>query len=56
MREFKRIITVPEDSAEYVDTMHKYETWIKDNIDPTMIIHESRPYSPNSSKYYVFND
>jgi hypothetical protein len=54
--DFKRIINVPEDSPDYVDTMHHYETWVKDNIDPTMIIHESRPYAAGSSKYYIFDD
>jgi len=36
--------------------MHHYETWVKDNIDPTMIFNESRPYSAGSNKYFVFND
>lgn len=54
--DFKRIVEVPEDSPDYVDTMHYYETWVKDNIDPTMQISESRPYAAGSNKYYVFND
>lgn len=55
-RDFKRVINVSEESQDYINTLDHYETWIKDNVDPTMIIHESRPYSASSSRYYVFND
>ena len=56
MNEFRNILNLREESTEYVRVLTKFENWIEDNIDPTMIIHESRPHAANSAKYHVYAD
>lgn len=51
-----RLMDLSEDSQEFQDIVGQYETWIRDNMDPTMLVKENRPYGPFSGKYYVYSN
>ena len=50
------LLTVPENSALFGDTLEYFENRCKERLDPTMLIHDSRQYSATNGRAYVWSD
>lgn len=50
------LLSIPESSATFGETLKYFEDRLRNNMDPTMIINDSRQYSPNNGRSYVWSD
>ena len=50
------LLSTPENSALFASTLNEFEQRCKDNLDPTMLIHDSRQYSATNGRSYVWSD
>ncbi len=52
----EKLLSVPESSAEFGQTLEYFENRVRENLDPTMIINDSRQYSAANGRSYVWSD
>jgi hypothetical protein len=50
------LLTVSESSAVFGETLEYFEQRIRKNLDPTMLINDSRQYSASNGRQYVWSD
>ena len=50
------MLDVPESSALFGQTLEHFEQRVRDKLDPTMLINDSRQYSAINGRSYVWSD
>ena len=52
----EELLHTPENSAHFAATLEHFEKRSRDQMDPTMLIHDSRQYSATNGRSYVWSD
>jgi hypothetical protein len=54
--DFEYLLNLNTESIEFERLIKKYETFINDNYDPSMLLFDNQPFSPNSQKVIIYTD
>ena len=54
--DFESILLLERNSTEYISKIKKYEKFINDHYDPSMLIFDNQPHSLNSQKVIIYSD
>eukprot|EP01017_Pseudomicrothorax_dubius_P028949 TRINITY_DN3485_c0_g1_i1.p1 TRINITY_DN3485_c0_g1~~TRINITY_DN3485_c0_g1_i1.p1 ORF type:complete len:193 (+),score=57.38 TRINITY_DN3485_c0_g1_i1:115-693(+) len=55
-RDFSKMLELPQTSLEFQNLLKKYEAYHEETFDPSMVIDDTRPYSPSAGRYLVWGD
>ena len=54
--EVRKALYLKESDPVFIQTLKKFEGWVEERIDPTMVIHDCRPYSPVQGMFHIFDN
>ena len=55
-QDFEHMMNLNTQSTEFKRMIQHYEKFVNDNYDPTMLLMDNQPYSPNSQKTIIYSD
>lgn len=54
--EIRKAMFLKETDPVFLNTLKKFESWVDNEMDPTAVVHDCRPYSPINGRFYIFDN
>ena len=54
--QFSKMLQMDRNSKEYQDEIKKFESYMEDNYDPSMLLFDNQSHSLNSQKLTIYSD